>query len=1186
MSVIYNLGIGLVAVDRASPAINSVDASLVTLRSSTKAAAEDALPSLQTAFRSATGAAHEMHMVLTGRSLDDDILRVTNLWGVFTGLVKNTVGWLGDAAAQIESLSFLGDLADPVLDFEDSTQKMAMGLGRTSEAAAQARQDIMGLVGSTQFAIGEFIQLDQGLSQVGKTVGDFSEETGSRMVELNQIFGVAGEDIGRMTVLTEQFGGSLGQTLDDATMFQKSFGLPGIFKELPGIVDFARESLIKYGAEVTGGSRSIMRNTQQMAGVYAKAFGKTISQAVSSAQETLGRFMGASRNFRRVFLGLESDFDPLTQAFQEANIPLMDTQKLLQSAQTDVVGFATQTRKIIGGLDPWKRSRFVEQLRDELPADMLALITDTEAYNAAVRNQSEAARRQAMLSAEGSAKFKDLSAGMLDTTKEMKAMWLNMKQLIKVTLVETGLVDVMRKVFERARDRLVDFNEGMQAFVQSDRFQGWVKTVQPFLISLGEKILVAGTAINEFGAKIGGVLGSLFGVGGFIGSVRAVEGVTGRTVPVLSRMADALAKVGGFFKMVAGRAFGAFKKFFPVFNIVSSLKTAIVDMGEVLGDPNATGVEKFAAFMRGTFKGVGTFVNNLLLGIPGMVIKSFFPDLERQFDVGFANLFNRVSTFDLTAAMGKAWTNLTDWLAIKITNLDVWLAKKLPDFSKAAQGLGRAIGGAIGGITAFLGPLLVDAAEFLAMKLFNPVYWATSIGQWARDVFGPSSEGTKKIKDEASSGIGGAMLGVLTSVTQVVVDGLQGVIDGFLGAWGTSLEEVVLKSKLSWAIIYNSTAEVLTGLSTGFKNFVDMAIGFTGDIVIGFLAGLAKIPGGAKKIWTRLGNMLSSVTNTLIIEPINKLVTGAQQAFGTLLSNLIKPIKDAFDKLPAAIRDNIPGISDLSAALTNVSSAADTLKNSAVDVIDPLKVLSDSQIANRMKAIDKETNKTLAGFGNMSQALQTIVADRQKARTAAKTQADEERRMDETMLAQGLQTLKKAREQRQLRSTEARKFRDAQRAGYDALFAQMRRDAGSSMGERQLDAAQRSLTSILDESLRSITGKVREGQISAADAQAAFDKSAADAIKKVIQDGRNEQNRANRERSRMRAGAAAQRATGAGAGAGGGMDPVLWAQLVKAVETSAREQNIRVSFPKSGRGIEGVLNRTARVSHQTRGGTG
>ena len=1197
MAELYSLGIGLVAVDRASAPINNADAALSTLSGTATRAAKNIMPSLESAigsmgsslasvgnlmgdgateagvlagaFSKATEAAHEMHMVLTGRSLDDDILRVTALWGAFTGLVKKTTGALSKAASAIEGFGDTG-ISRSIVEMEDATQKMAMGMGQGGAAASGMRNDVLNLVAATQFSTSEVLGLANGLHNTGQALGSFSAETQASMIALNAIFGVTGEDIGRMSVLTDQFGGSLQETLDDTAAFQKNFGLPGMFKELPGIVDFARESLTKYGDQVSGGGRAIMANTQQMAGVYAKAFGTTIAQAVGQAQETLTRFMGASKNFRRVFLGLESDFDPLTKAFQEVGVPIFEVRGLLQNAQTDVLGFATRTRNILGGLDPFRRSRMIEQLRDELPAATMALITDTNAYTAAISRQSEASERNSILGDAGRQSFEELSSGMLDTTKELKAMWLNMKEVMKVTLVQTGLLDIMKNIFKKAKDQLVIWNASLKDFVNSDKFQGWVQSVAPILETLGSKVLLAGTAISEFAGAWGGVAAAIGSGGGVLTALKLFGKLTGGALPGAGALGGILGKLGGAFKLVGKFAFKTVGKLFPLWNMFSAVSTAFKDMGEVMGDPGASGMEKLQALLRGTLKGVASFFDGMLMGLPSMLLDKFFPDLERKFDVGIAGLFSGFGDVDIGEAASKMWDDFMRWTAVKLGGLSTWIKEKLPEWKPMLMSWGKSIGGAVGGLTKMLFEGL-----WWAVKNLNVVSLSMGFIDIMKNMFGEAGPG---VAADAQSTIGDVLLDMFMSTGQLINSAVLGMLDGFLGAFGSSFDEAVIQTQLAWLIIKNSTREVWVSMKEMVMGAVDSMILTVGDIVFGLQVAWARVAGVTQKAWEGIGNTIKGVINSFIISPINAMVDGVAQAFGQMMKAIIDPIRNTFRTMPAIMRRNIPGFSAINDQLNGMSSAANEMSTATANVVPSLSHLDETGFAARMAEIDAQTTSASTSIVGQADALGTLIAAQRRGRVESAALETEANSQEETRLGQALTGLKVAREANDQRGRDARAFQSASQAGYDAIFAGLRRDAAGKLTERQTATAQRSLTSALDESLRSITTRVREGALNTSQAEVEFQRASSAAIARVIRESQaaNAAEAAQRRGANVRPGDAAARAN-APQFVGARIDPAMWQQVMASARTSGGSvQQVDVNF-RGGSGLGRALSNDARV---------
>ncbi len=1178
---LYNLGIGLSAVDRASGPINNVDKALIALRKNVLESSEQSLPKL---------VEHVGEVGASLRSMSDDgrktafeVGQFTTVWGKLGSVVSFGTRMLGQAADSIERLSILGDEKDTVLGFEDATTKLAIGLGRTSNEARGLRSNVLDLVNSTQFSVDEVSTLASELGNTGQVLTSFSSDTQGSMVELRHIFGVTGEDIGRMATLTDQFGGSLGETLDEAAVFQRSFGIPGIFKELPGIVDFARDSFIKYGAQVTGGSRAIITNTEQMAGVYAKAFGKTISEAVSSARETLGRFMDASRNFRRVFLGLDSDFDPLTQAFQQVGVPLFQVQGLVQQAQTDVLGFARRTRGVLSTLDPWRRNRFIEQLRDELPADLMALITDMGAFNKAVADQQRVAATQTKLTDEQQGAFRDLSTGMLDTTKEMQSMWFNVKQGIKVLLLETGVVDTLRVAFDHAKTTLADWNTRLKAFLEGAGVRRFVDRMVPALGDITGAVLVGGKALGVLASAWGGVGAAVVGGGGALVALNKVSKfMYGRGLPTFTKTGEALAAMSTSFKAAAGRAFVFARRMLPVAGTISGVYTALMDMGETLGDPSATGFEKFSAIVRGSLKGVAKAANVMLLGIPGMLADRFFPDLERQFDKGFAGIMDRVGDFDLAAIIETIWDKTTTFLGTKIRGLGKYLATNAPDFAVTVQSWGRTLGGAVGG-------LAISALELIWTSIRGLLYdipkgivdWAYSTGDQAVSAAGQGMEDQRE-------GILSVIGGIIGDAGGILISGFQGIGEGILGALGSSGQEARLGFAYMWNGVKEMGLDVVFGITQGFQRLGVMAMTTAADLGRPIVNAFISMYETGKFVWDEISKGGDRLTTTLKLafmqfgKEATKVFIGEGGVVQTVLGGFRSMLQGIYGVTGS--EKALEGIAAIDKAFNGLNTTTENLDR---NISAAQKVLADSsgvgadfaQVQDRIKKKQDEVNNAFWGFTN-------VITDAESNTRGLWGELDKGLDEERGTIERSMNAEKERLRAQQAMFGAARRFQVDKRAGYDDVFAKLREEAGGKLTVRQMDVAQRSLTSVLDESLRGIATRVREGVIDVNAAEVEFSKAAEKAIVDAVSAAKGSPAEAaggGRAGARLRAGDVAGRAQ-APAFIGGGVTPEMWRGLMAAAQgAGARPQQLAVTFRGVGSDVDKALADKARVSKLKRG---
>lgn len=726
------------------------------------------------------------------------------------------------------------DLASTLRDLEHASYTMAVGLGMGADRAQYMRTEMLQLGATTQFSIGEITRLSQELQQTGRGLDEFGVSAQQNMIALNDIFGVSGQEIARADKTMASFGGSLEDTLDQTTEFQAQFQVPGMFQALPQVIDHAQTSVVSFGKAVVGSGQAVMGNVTKQAGVFAKSYGKTIADAIGDATAAFDTFASAAKTNRRVFLGLESDFSPLQTAFMEIGVPLWESSRLIENAMSDsetaIFDFVSSTRKQLAAMEGSPMGdRFLEQLRDELPPAVMEAIESTERYSQMQQAVAEAQRRSSLESYAGKQAFEDLSNEMLNTTQELQKMWFNVKQLVGATLVQTGVMDALKSAFRGAKDVVGAFAGQLEGFIRSEGFQAWAERLKPVLGAVGTGVILLGTA---FGSLAGAVTTMMAGRKGFKLFSEALEGLSYKTSKMaglvkargplgsalrgLGKVVGPVAKgfsgltgiVGGFARIIGPKLLKGIPVIGTVISAVDAVVTAFKDMGEVLSDPSSTGMEKFTAILRGTFKGVATFINNILLGIPGFIAGVFFPNMEKSFDEGFAGIFTSISNFSLTDALSGAWDSTVAWLRGAFNSLGDWM---LNDFGKAVGGLGKSIGGILGGLLKtgleFGWWLLKKQITLMPMLVMDAIDWLFSESV---------PEGAKKGFEKAQPGIMEGAGKILAGLASGLIDWWIGLADGMLQPFNQSMGKV-------WYGLKAGGLEFVEAVVGKFNWFITMA---------------------------------------------------------------------------------------------------------------------------------------------------------------------------------------------------------------------------------------------------------------------------------------------------------------------------------------------------------------------------
>ena len=666
-------------LERAHAMLDRFGASTDKVGDNTKAATKDLkgldgeLQKKPADAKAATTSFHEM-----GRALS----YVTNLVVDFTDSLKDGFGLTGEAEA-----------------LELETIRMAVGMGGAWKEANTLRDGILDLGIATGQSVEGITKLSKGLSNAGMSLADFQGAgTQAGLIGLAHNFGLTGEQIALTSKTVGNFGGSLDQSLDDATAFQKGFKVPGIFEQLPGVVNFARKTMLSFSDKVVSSGPGIVKATMNMGGAFSKAFGVTLAEGLKRGEAAMTKFASAAQQDEDVFLGLSTEFSGLTMALMQGGVGIDQAMGLVKKGIEGSLEAADELAKIRDRMpNGLLKDRFTRQLQKELPEDIFALVKDTKLLHKTLNDQAAAKAFARTVGGQGIASFNQMTDTLQSATSEVRAFLENLLDLGKTTIGQVGKMLGFDEMLKGVRDTLKDFNKDLKDFVASDRFKNWLESVRPIVIPLGKAILTVGTAL---GALAGGFT-TIFGAWKVSGKALALL-----TTPVTA-LATKFPKIGKalahmltpfkFLGKIAGKLVGTLAGGHGLLAAFSGISTAVLDMGAVLGDPNATGWEKFEAITRGALKGIGKFVDTMFFGLPGQIAHHFFPDLNKTFNGGISALFEEMKTWFPAKGKGVLKT-IGKW----VEDLGSYLLKELP-------GIGEKVGEAFGQVTGGITKFIIDA---------------------------------------------------------------------------------------------------------------------------------------------------------------------------------------------------------------------------------------------------------------------------------------------------------------------------------------------------------------------------------------------------------------------------------------------------------------------------------------------
>lgn len=1075
---------------------------------------------------------------------------------------KKAVAGFGDFAKAI------GHVANVVSDFankmrqgfaftkdaellEVATIRMAVGLGEGWKRADQLRDSIVDLGTATGQNVHEITKMDAALVNAGMTFTNFSTDTQKAIISLGHNYGLTGEQIATTATTLDTFGQDLGNVLGDAVRFQKGFKLPGVFEQLPGIVNFARDSFLSFSDKIVGSGADIVKTAMHTSGVFAKAFGTTMADATKRAEQAMSRFAESAQQDQDVFLGLGTEFSGLTMSLMQAGVPIQRAMDLTKEGFTDTVEAAKHYREVLDKMpNRFMKDRFMRQLQKELPRDVFALVKDTKLLQKTLADRGKAADIEKTWNQAGVGVFNDMTTTLQSATAELREMFNNVVEVGKAIGGQIGKMLGLDEMFKGATDTFKDFNKSILAFVKSERFTKWMETIKPYVVSIGKVLLPIGTLIGG----IGGAIGSLWS-----GTKVVTKGFTLAEKPIafLAKMFPRLGK-GVNFLLTPLKVLGKFagklvSKAFGIGLLIdgfNAFKTAILDMGEVLGDPNATGMEKFEAIARGLIKGVGKFIDGALLGIPSWLLSKFFPDMEKSFDRGIAGIFDTLGEW-----FGDGPGGIFDTVGGWVSRLGDYLASHIPDLAAFTKSFGKALGQ----VLAFMAKTSVKGLKFIFIDLPIKIMKAEVglIVSAVKSLFSKSADaGADAVKESFTLD---KFLKTLGTRLSPITDFMVGLGEGIAGSFGTSLKAVGLRFKILWETVKYGAESAGDWIYDAFANNWDR-----------MQNGMSKFGGLLKKFFTVSIPSTAEQAMVLVIGSWNsgfaamkvvayEMIAGVAKAFSDLATTAIDKLKSVADALP----DMTPGIKDLRAKLDSAKATVGGLASSFTDMTTQAKAdLANSLVgtAQKIKAIEDKATAEKAAIDEVTNAVSKQLAAEIAAREAVSAKNREAHREKLVQLNSEFAQETRNVEQQQQRATDARRFAKEARKFEEGTIEQFTKSgkAQKMWGAEGVDAASKVITDRTEKLVASLTEDVKKGSISVEEARKRLD----DDRFRTLKAGEVAGQEAYKKTTGVAAGATAARA--GGGPAPGGMSDEAVKQLMENINRGGGRGSNRVTVTLNG----------------------
>jgi len=911
----------------------------------------------------------------------------------------------------VDTFRFGNEWLKPAEELEHVTQRMAASMGTGQTQAAALRSEIFSLAETTKFGVMDIAGLQGAFVATGRTLDTFSDSTQQAFVHLSSTFDVAAEEMARASTEANLLGSDFGTLLGSATTFTKKFGLPGMFQALPELIGESRRTVMKFSESVVGSGRQVVATSMSVATAFAKTFGVSVQDALWRATNALDKLRSSSQQDADVFLGLSDGFSELTKSIMQSGVGIERSMNLVNRAGKGDLGSLGELASIAERMPSrLMRDRFMRQLQKELPEDFYALVQDTKALQEALNMQAAAEDFEESVGGAGVRSFLALGDSMRETTISARDMFNNVMDLGKAVLSESGVLGVFQDALAGSAETFKDWAFSIRQFMKSERFREFVDDVRPPLGALARTFLTFGTAVTTVSALVGGATGfsvlgtSLTKLGTMVPSLGRVFGTLG----------GALSRVGGAFGFVAQGALKLIGRAGPLGLIYAGfqgVRTAVSEMGAVLGDPNATGIEKFEALLLGLGKGIGKTFDTILLGIPSKIASVFFPDLERRFERGVEGIFK-------SSGGPSLWERAKSAIFGWTSQVGKWLGEMTPRIMEWGRNFGKDVGSVVGGALRDFIPIWWDGVKTVFATL-HPASW---IYKWltSDDVVSATESGGQEAGGNLGWSILESTVAALSPIGDFVLELAQGAASGFLGAFGLNFEAFNLLVLSSLTRVGNWFSETWTTVSAIWKLYVVNPI----------KQGLDNIEFWFEKQTTNAGFMLEKLgemisTNFSLAWASTKataftMAGDIANKFGEMTTAII----DQLSRLVSAFPSNFPGIQkltdSLNAARASTSSLGESLHESAAQANEEYFNLTN-QSEKRIDAIEAERKANVDGIDAAWRANARLYKQ-QEADTI--TQANFDRRKNAAEVAELDEQFNRAvalHAQEQQRATDARR---------------------------------------------------------------------------------------------------------------------------------------------------------------------
>lgn len=397
-------------------------------------------------------------------------------------IIKGLFNWKAALASFLPEASKL----------EVITTETGAQMGLTRKEIIGAAYDLAELASASGATVEDIGKLQNAFAEVGENFADaFSPDKQVALTRMVDTLGVSAEATAEFAMQSKLLGEEFSDLLGETAQISKQFGVKGMFKATPKVVQGVVDLFGEFGDTVKGNSRDIIKGTLKAGAAIAKGLGTTVSKGIDMAMGAVKKFSGSLRNTRDVMLGLADDFDPLTNAMLEGGVPLARIQDILEKGKDSPLAFANaikdaadRARAFGGDMAAERLLRGVAMQADDATRKLLQVPGALKAANEAQKESNRIEDERQANFGKGIAFFTETASAMRQTGKTAMSVLKNMfdlsKEIVRLTLGDQlrGLIETLigsDKDGKRAGGLLKLINDQLISFTRNMRGVGKIK---------------------------------------------------------------------------------------------------------------------------------------------------------------------------------------------------------------------------------------------------------------------------------------------------------------------------------------------------------------------------------------------------------------------------------------------------------------------------------------------------------------------------------------------------------------------------------------------------------------------------------------------------------------------------------------------------------------------------------------